>query len=351
MQENAPAEAPRPRELVPWLLLVVPVVVGLAASASLLVDYARPAPVFCSYEGGCEQMKHTIYAAFLGIPTPVYGVSGFLALGALSLWRGPIVRRVMALVAAIGVAVSVFLISVQARFGVFCPYCMVTDVCVILVGAAAAWRLVGKWDPPAAVRTRGIAAGALALAALLPLLAGLVMKPKVPAPIAEEMAKTPPGKVTVVDFVDFECPFCRETHAEFSPILHANADKVRVVRKNVPLTRIHPHALEAARAACCGEELGNGDAFAEALFATPVEDLTRAGCEKIAQELGLDVEKFRACVRSAATDERIKADSEAFKSSGGHGLPTIWIDAQKLEGAQDAATLESAVQSAIRARS
>src|SRR5262249_3784086 len=154
-----------------------------------------------------------------------------------------------------------------------------------------------------------------------------------------------------VDFVDFECPFCRETHEGLRPILEQNKDKLRLVRKNVPLTRIHPHAMEAARAACCGEELGMGDAFAEALLSTSADELTRQGCEKIATQLGLDVDRFRACVRAPQTEARIKSDAEDFKSSGGHGLPTIWIDAQKLEGAQDEATLEAAVRSALRARS
>jgi protein-disulfide isomerase/uncharacterized membrane protein len=311
----------------------------------------RPAPVFCSYDGGCEQMKRTIYSAFLGIPTPAWGLAGFLALGVLSIWPGALVRRLLAVVAAIGALVAVLLISVQAGAGVYCPFCMVVDMSALGVFALAWWRLRAGWDAPDAMRARASAAAALGLAVALPLLAGLVMKPHVPAPIAQEIAKTPPGKVTVVDFVDFECPFCRETHDGFRPILEHNKDRLRIVRKNVPLTRIHPHAMDAARAACCGEELGKGDAFAEALLSTSADELTRPGCEKIAAQLGLDVDRFRACVRAPETEARIKADTEDFKSSGGHGLPTIWIDAQKLEGGQDEATLEAAVRSAIRARS
>ena len=349
MLENA--DARRPRELARWLVLLVPVVFGLAAATTLLVDYSRPAPVFCSYDGGCEQMKHTMFAAFLGISTPVWGVGGFLALGVLSLWRGPLVRRLLAALAAIGALIAIMLVAVQASAGHFCPYCMVTDTAAIAIAGLAAWRLVGKWDPPESIRPRAGGVAALGLAIVLPLLGGLVLKPNVPAPIAEEIAKTPKGKVTVVDFVDFECPFCRETHVEFRPILEQNKDKLRIVRKNVPLTRIHPHAMDAARAACCGEVLGKGDAFAEALISTSAEELTRDGCEKIAQELGLDVDRFRACVGAPETEARIKADSDAFKGSGGHGLPTIWINEQKLEGGQDEATLEAAVRSAIGAQS
>jgi protein-disulfide isomerase len=228
---------------------------------------------------------------------------------------------------------------------------MVADTSALLVAGVVLWRLFGRWDPPEELRPRVQGATALGVALALPVAGGAFMKPNVPAPIAEEMAKTPQGKVTVVDFVDFECPFCRETHSELRPILEENKDKLRVVRKNVPLARIHPHAMDAARAACCGEQLSKGDAFADALVSTSAEELTRDGCEKIAGELGLDVDRFRQCVRAPETDARIRADSEAFKGSGGHGLPTIWIDAQKLEGGQDESTLKAAVRSAIRTRS
>ena len=63
----------------------------------------------------------------------------------------------------------------------------------------------------------------------------------VPAVIADEMRKTPRGKVTVIDFVDFECPFCRMTHTDLAPLLEARKDKVRIARKNVPL-RMHARA-------------------------------------------------------------------------------------------------------------
>ena len=166
-------------------------------------------------------------------------------------------------------------------------------------------------------------------------------------PIAREIAGTPPGKVTFVDFVDFECPYCRETHAEIAPIVFARRDHMRIVRKNVPLTRIHPHAMDAARAACCGETLGKGDAMADALFTAPVEELTPEGCAKIARSLGLDEQAFRACLTAAKTEARIKADSDDFKATHGHGLPTLWVDEERLEGAQEGAAVEKAIDRAI----
>jgi protein-disulfide isomerase len=124
--------------------------------------------------------------------------------------------------------------------------------------------------------------------------------------------------------------------------------KVRLVRKHVPL-RMHPHALDAAKAGCCGEALGKGDEMADALFRTEPEELTPEGCEKLAKEHGLDLDRFRACVRDPATQARIDKDKETFKAVQGHGLPTIWVDGTKLEGAQDRAALKTTIDAAIRA--
>jgi predicted DsbA family dithiol-disulfide isomerase len=128
-------------------------------------------------------------------------------------------------------------------------------------------------------------------------------------------------------------------------------ERVRVVRRQVPLA-MHPHARDAARAACCGELLGKGDSMASALFRAPVDDLTRAGCERIAQSLGIAIDPYRACVQDPATDARIEADRSEFKQAGGVGLPTIWVDGQPLVGAQSHELLERAFEDAVaRARS
>jgi predicted DsbA family dithiol-disulfide isomerase len=155
-----------------------------------------------------------------------------------------------------------------------------------------------------------------------------------------------PKDVTVVDFVDFECPYCRMTQAAFEPILEAHRDRVRLVRRQVPL-HMHAHALDAARAACCGERLGQGDAMARALFSAPVDQLTREGCEKMAESLGLPLEPYRACVVDPATDARIESDRAEFKAAGGHALPTLWIDGHEIIGAQARAALEQAIDDAL----
>lgn len=331
-------------------VVLVPALAGLAASAALLVDYVRPAPVFCDPASGCAALKLTVFASFLGVPTPAFGLLGFALLGALAVLRGPRVRRALVAVAGVAALVAVLFLSVQALAGIWCRFCVVADTSACLIFGASLWRLIAGWDPPEARLPRAGMAFALAPALIVPITVGSFKKPILPDPIARELAQTPRGEVTVIDFADFECPFCRMTHAILAPLLAEHKDRVRVVRKNVPLTKLHPHALDAARAACCGDLLGKGEAMADALFSAPVEELTPDGCAKLAVSLGLDEAAYRRCTSDPATDARIQADQATFKASQGHGLPTLWIDEEKIEGYRPDDTLEKTLERAMGQR-
>jgi protein-disulfide isomerase len=275
-----------------------------------------------------------------------------LGIALAALVPGRHARIVQASLATVGGLSALFFLGVQAKMNVLCPYCAVVDGAALGLSALSVARWRAGWDPPPGRAIPGAAVVGIVVAVGAPLLIGFqrrVIPTDLPPPIAEEMKRTGSGKVTVVDFVDFECPFCRMTHTELAPVLEQRKAKVRLVRKHVPLQRIHKHAMDAARAGCCGESLGKGDEMADALFKAPAEELTPEGCEKLAKENGLDVERFRACVRDPATVARIERDKEAFRAAKGHGLPTIWVDGARLEGAQEADTLASTIDAAIRA--
>jgi predicted DsbA family dithiol-disulfide isomerase/uncharacterized membrane protein len=330
--------------------LLAPVLTGLVASAALAVDYLRPAPVFCAADSGCAALKQTAFASFLGVPTPLLGLVGFLTIGVLAVQRGSRIRSLLVAIAAMAALVAVGLISVQAIAGVWCKFCVVVDTSACVAFGVALWRRLGGWDPPASLGPRLVLASPMALAIAVPIAIGAFKRPIVPDAIAREIAQTPHGEVTLIDFADFECPFCRMTHAILAPLVAEHRDHVRVVRKNVPLTRMHPHALDAARAACCGDQMGKGDAMADALFSAPVDDLTPEGCAKLATSLGLDEGAFKKCTSDPATDARIQADQATFKETQGHGLPTLWIDDEKIEGYRPDDTLEKTLTRAIGRR-
>jgi protein-disulfide isomerase/uncharacterized membrane protein len=335
---------------VPWGLAtsLAVALVGIVASSMLVVDYVRPAPVFCTEGGGCEALKHTIVAMPFGVPLPLIGLAGFVALGACSIVPGRRARHVQ-LGLAIGAGlVGLLLLVLQVLLHEFCPYCCAADFSGLLSLVLAGMRVRAGDEPRLRTDWTFGAAGSMVIAAAVPLGTGFHAN-TTPQAIHDEIGKTPPGQITVVDFVDYECPFCRMTHAELEPVLESHRDKIRLVRRQVPLT-MHPHARDAARAACCGEQMGKGEAMANALFTAEVEDLTPEGCEKIAQQLGLSVEAFRACVQNAATDASIDADKSEFKAARGYALPTIWVNETPMIGARPQEEIAKVVEAALAKR-
>lgn len=338
-------KSPPPSRALAWLF-AVSTLAGLIASAILVVDYLRPIPVYCEEGGGCDAIKHTQEAMSFGIPTPLLGVAGFLLLGFLVLIRGRFARLALVIVSSIAGAFGGHLLATQIGYDVFCKYCLVADFSSLALMGASTIRLLTHWDWPGTWKLRLGSVGTLIAAAALPMVFGFTRKVPVPDVIAKEIAASPAGTVTVVDFVDWECPFCRRTNIALEPILAANASHVRVVRRQVPL-QMHAHALDAARAWCCGEKLGKGDEMTKALLSTDVENLTPDGCKKLASDLGLEDAAYSACVQDPSTQARIDADTEEFHAAKGAGLPTIWVNDTPLFGEQTQETLEQTIQSAI----
>jgi uncharacterized membrane protein/predicted DsbA family dithiol-disulfide isomerase len=342
---EVPSVAPAPSRIGPVLLAaaLVPIVAALVASAMLAVDYVRPVPVFCSEGGGCAALRHTALAMLFGIPMPLLGLLAYVVLGVTVLLPGPRGRAVYLVLALVAGLTGLMLLFAQAHYGHICPYCVVADTSGLVSALVAVARLWLTPPPtPASPILTFAGAGSFGVAVVVPFVLGFRASP-VPQSIRDELARTPAGDVMVIDFVDFECPFCRMTNAELEPVLEQHRERVRLVRHQVPL-RMHPHAMDAARASCCGEQLGKGDAMASALFTAPVDDLTPEGCEKLAQSLGLSLEDYRRCVADPATDRSIEADRALFQATGGYALPTIWIGDTPLVGSQPREALANVLE-------
>jgi protein-disulfide isomerase len=178
------------------------------------------------------------------------------------------------------------------------------------------------------------------------LLAACASAPLPPSVLAEQQRT--PDKLVVVEYIDFECPFCRRMHQTMTPLVAARAPRVRVVRKHVPLTDKHPYALDAARASVCADTQDKGDAMADALFAAPEPTLTPEGTEAIASRLGLDPAAFRACFSDPRTTSRIQRDTAEFDAMHGDGLPTIFIGRERIIGAVDSDELSSTLDRQLK---
>jgi protein-disulfide isomerase len=181
--------------------------------------------------------------------------------------------------------------------------------------------------------------------ALLASLALISCGAGVPPVIRDELTRAPPGVVTVVVFTDFQCPYCRRTHAALSAVVAQRPGRVRVVLRHVPL-RMHPDAMTAARAAICAEALPAYDDYVGALYGA--HDLGEVACEELAIARGASREAFRACVSDPATERRIARDTGMLDQLGGDGVPLLYVGTRRMDGSQTRRDLEAAIDDAAR---
>jgi len=138
--------------------------------------------------------------------------------------------------------------------------------------------------------------------------------------------------VTIVEFTDFQCPFCKRTEDTLKQLRAKYGDKIRLVHMDFPLP-FHSHALDAAKAARCANDQGKFWQYRDALFADQSK-LAPADLKVTAKKLGLNTGQFDACFDKAKYDSQIKSDQAAGEKVGVDGTPAFFIDGRPLTGAQ-----------------
>jgi protein-disulfide isomerase len=138
--------------------------------------------------------------------------------------------------------------------------------------------------------------------------------------------------VQIVEFSDFECPYCLRAHATLERVRETYGDRIRLVYRHYPLTN-HPNAKPAAEASLCAAEQDKFWPYHDRLFANP-KKLSGPELQEHAAQLGLDVGAFRACVESAKYRADVEADVAAANAVGVSGTPAFFINGRRLEGAQ-----------------
>jgi protein-disulfide isomerase len=149
--------------------------------------------------------------------------------------------------------------------------------------------------------------------------------------------------VTIVEFSDFQCPYCRRAGPIVEEVLTRYPDDVRVVYRHLPLESIHPRARPAARASICAEQQGLFWEFHDAVFAGP-NALADGDLRQLAEEIGADLDAYDACLASSAHDERVDADLAAARELGITGTPAFLVNGVLLRGAQPVAAFERVIE-------
>jgi len=154
--------------------------------------------------------------------------------------------------------------------------------------------------------------------------------------------------VTLVEYADFECPYCGQAERFVRELLADYGDDLRYVWRHLPLTDVHPHAQLAAEAAEAAAKQGKfwdmHDQLLEHQGALTAKDLLR-----YAAEIGLNTEQFTADMRKHAGAGKIASDVDSADLSGVSGTPTFFINGRRYHGAFDIDTLSQSVRTA-RAR-
>jgi protein-disulfide isomerase len=152
--------------------------------------------------------------------------------------------------------------------------------------------------------------------------------------------------VTLVEFSDFQCPFCKATAPIVRQVLARYPTQVRFVYRNFPLDNIHPLAHEAALAALCAEDQGKFWDYERVLFDRSPK-LDEADLKQYARDVGLDGASFDACLDAKKHEDTIKADVAAGETAGVSGTPAFFVDGLLVTGARTANDFEAAINAEL----
>lgn len=141
--------------------------------------------------------------------------------------------------------------------------------------------------------------------------------------------------ITIVEFSDFQCPFCRRAVPTLQEVMKKYPGQVRVVYRNLPLGS-HSRARPAAEAALCADEQGQFWAYHDLLFENQ-RQLEDEDLARYAGEVGLDAEKFKLCYDEKRFADRLNADMDAARAAGVSGTPAFFVNGVMLSGAKPAA--------------
>jgi protein-disulfide isomerase len=318
---------------------------------------------FCTLSDfvNCDKVATSRYSVVLGVPLAAWGALAYLVALVLALVG---LRRarphetwpagLLFLLGAAMTATAVVLAAVsELGIGAVCLLCAASWFTSAGVFAAA-WRATAPGGPGAAVRAdlaalrarpAGTAAFVLAGAAAVAVLVAAYprywqRRPEekhASARAARPVAPAAGGPTVVVEFSDYECPFCAMAHEELKALLATRPD-VRVVKKHFPLDpscnravprAIHPNACTLAAAAVCAEEQGKLAAMDDALFRNQKD---KRPLDELVRTVGLDAARYEECRRAPSTLRRLEADVTAGMAVGVRATPTYVVNGVTLPG-------------------
>lgn len=157
----------------------------------------------------------------------------------------------------------------------------------------------------------------------------------------------PDAAVVIVEFSDFQCPYCEQAAATMHRIKEEYGTRIRFVFRQFPLS-FHPHAMGAAQAALAAQEQGKFWEFHNLLFAHQ-DALGKEALLDYAGQVGLNIKAFEAASNSEATAARVAEDLRLGEGARVQGTPTMYINKRRIENAVDYESVSQAVEQVLGA--
>lgn len=149
--------------------------------------------------------------------------------------------------------------------------------------------------------------------------------------------------LTIVEFIDYECPFCKEASDTVRTMALKYGDRVKIITRDFPVLELHPNALLAAEAVGCAEEQGRYWQMHDRVFAEE-PPLTRSLLDKLATQSGVDPQRYAACMANHERLQEIDEDITAGVAAGVRGTPTFYFNGQRVEGSIPEAMFEELIK-------
>jgi protein-disulfide isomerase len=171
-------------------------------------------------------------------------------------------------------------------------------------------------------------------------------------PIAEVAIEGAPirghenAPVTLVEFSDFQCPYCARAQPTLLKVMEAYPDQVKLVYKDFPLPQLHPQAPKVAEAARCAGEQDSYWAYHDALF-EDAKDLTPDNLKRYAADLKLDTAAFDACLDSGKYAAAVQKDMAQGAQLGVNSTPSFFINGRFLSGAQPFSAFQALIDEVL----
>jgi protein-disulfide isomerase len=175
-----------------------------------------------------------------------------------------------------------------------------------------------------------------------------LLPPRQEVAVGETVVGPADAPVTVIEFADYQCPYCRQVEPTLKRIREEFKDKVKYSYRDFPLP-MHPNARKAAEAARCAGAQGQFWPYHDRLFSGAPDDLALPGLKSMARQLKLDGDKFDKCLDAAEQGATVEKDFAVGKNLGITGTPTIYVNGYTLSGAASFETLRQLVQTQVDA--